>query len=347
MFFLLLLGLLLLLLTLIARGLAWADPAFMGQVENMAAQLGPLSAVRAGLWAGVALLVLITGQLISWAGFRRKHAALPEIAESRDSKNGAPEIVKIKRARRRPEESPASPEEKLAYAQLQYLKGKMDLRGDDVRLHIAPEQGLNAYTFGGSLLLGMGAKHLVCLHEGLLRKLSSMKVAAVIAHELGHVQNRDSGTQLFMSSLQSVLSVLFFLPLYLCYLVFHMLCSVLRYVPIIGILASVFQILAIAALYVVLWLERLFLLPASLFRLWVSRRAEDAADAIAEERVGPDAIRRALWRLHLDADGASPKLRPFPHFSTLQIMTSTHPPIKSRMKAIGKRATGRNRTPRA
>jgi heat shock protein HtpX len=55
------------------------------------------------------------------------------------------------------------------------------------RIYIIPSQGMNACAFGWGIF-GMSA---VAATEGLINKLSSEELSAVMSHELGHLSNKD------------------------------------------------------------------------------------------------------------------------------------------------------------
>ena len=69
------------------------------------------------------------------------------------------------------------------------------------RLAIAPIQQPNAFATGRS-----PADAVVCVTEGLLERLTPDELDGVIAHELAHVQNRDTLLMTVTATLAGALS---------------------------------------------------------------------------------------------------------------------------------------------
>jgi heat shock protein HtpX len=70
------------------------------------------------------------------------------------------------------------------------------------RLYLIPESAPNAFATGRS-----PEKGVVAVTEGLLRVLDRQEVAAVIAHELGHIKNRDTLIMAVAATLAGALSM--------------------------------------------------------------------------------------------------------------------------------------------
>ena len=97
------------------------------------------------------------------------------------------------------EVSPAqSPE---LYAMVQDLAARADLPMP--KLYIIPEDAPNAFATGRNPQNGV-----VAVTEGLLRVLDRREVAAVIAHELGHIKNRDTLIMAIAATFAGALSML-------------------------------------------------------------------------------------------------------------------------------------------
>ena len=97
------------------------------------------------------------------------------------------------------EVSPAqSPE---LYAMVQDLAARADLPMP--KLYIIPEDAPNAFATGRNPRNGV-----VAVTEGLLRVLDRREVAAVIAHELGHIKNRDTLIMAIAATFAGALSML-------------------------------------------------------------------------------------------------------------------------------------------
>jgi heat shock protein HtpX len=97
------------------------------------------------------------------------------------------------------EVSPAeSPE---LYAMVQNLAARAGLPMP--KLYIIPEEAPNAFATGRNPQNGV-----VAVTEGLLRVLDRREVAAVIAHELGHIKNRDTLIMAIAATFAGALSML-------------------------------------------------------------------------------------------------------------------------------------------
>ena len=69
------------------------------------------------------------------------------------------------------------------------------------RLYISPDPQPNAFA------AGRGPGHaVVCVNEGLLRLMSKEEAMAVVAHELGHVKNRDTLIMTVAASMAAVIA---------------------------------------------------------------------------------------------------------------------------------------------
>ena len=71
------------------------------------------------------------------------------------------------------------------------------------KVYLIPEQAPNAFATGRNPEHGV-----VAVTEGLLRVLESREVAAVIAHELGHIKNRDTLIMAIAATFAGALSML-------------------------------------------------------------------------------------------------------------------------------------------
>jgi heat shock protein HtpX len=97
------------------------------------------------------------------------------------------------------EVSPAqSPE---LHAMVQDLAARADLPMP--KLYIIPEDAPNAFATGRNPRNGV-----VAVTEGLLRVMDRREVAAVIAHELGHIKNRDTLIMAIAATFAGTLSML-------------------------------------------------------------------------------------------------------------------------------------------
>ena len=87
------------------------------------------------------------------------------------------------------------------YAEVQNLAARANLPMP--RVYLIPEDAPNAFATGRSPRHGM-----VAVTEGLLRVLDRQEVAAVIAHELGHIRNRDTLIMAIAATFAGALSML-------------------------------------------------------------------------------------------------------------------------------------------
>jgi heat shock protein HtpX len=87
------------------------------------------------------------------------------------------------------------------YAMVRDLAARADLPMP--RLYIIPEEAPNAFATGRNPRKGV-----VAVTEGLLRVLDRREVAAVIAHELGHIKNRDTLIMAIAATFAGALSML-------------------------------------------------------------------------------------------------------------------------------------------
>jgi heat shock protein HtpX len=71
------------------------------------------------------------------------------------------------------------------------------------KLYVIPEEAPNAFATGRN-----PSKGVVAVTEGLLRGLDRQEVAAVIAHELGHIKNRDTLIMAIAATFAGALSML-------------------------------------------------------------------------------------------------------------------------------------------
>jgi heat shock protein HtpX len=87
------------------------------------------------------------------------------------------------------------------YAMVHELAVRADLPMP--KLYIVPEEAPNAFATGRNPRNGV-----VAVTEGLLRVLDRREVAAVIAHELGHIKNRDTLIMAIAATFAGALSML-------------------------------------------------------------------------------------------------------------------------------------------
>ena len=235
----------------------------------------------------------------------------------------------------RRETEPASRPEALAYANMMAIRRKLDFPQDlRTDLFVEEEESLNAYTLG--MEAAAGGRHAIVLHSGLLERMSPANVAAIVAHEFGHVKNQDTATKLFMRLFRTLVSLPIFAPIYLLYTVARLLSMLFLLVPLLNLLALLFMFLGGLFIRLLRLLESLVMWPAGLYELFVSRHSEYKADAVAAGTVGPTAICHALRLLSDRMQGRS-KSPLFVLRDKLKMLNSTHPSSEDRIRAIQER----------
>lgn len=215
---------------------------------------------------------------------------------------------------------PVTPEQAPGlYAMVQRLCDRANLPVPGV--YIVPTQAANAFATGRN-----PKNAAVAVTEGIIKLLPEDELEAVIAHELSHVQNRDTLTQAVAATIAGAISGLAQFASY------SMLFGGSRNRngggnPI-GLLLTI--ILAPMA--------------ATVIQLAISRTREFSADARAAKLTGnPKALARALQRL--DATARQIPIEGNPAFEALLIMNSfsgqtmaslfsTHPPTEARIQAL-------------
>ena len=190
------------------------------------------------------------------------------------------------------------------------------------RIAIIPEDTPNAFA------TGRNPDHaVVACTEGLMRLMSRTELEGVLAHELGHVKNRD----ILIGSMASVLAqAIMFLSRMALYVTPRD--EEGRANPLAGILIAIFGPLA-----------------AILLQMAISRSREYMADAFAAEITGrPDQLASALERLeafnhripmhHVEPATAHMMIVNPLSGGGLMSLFSTHPPIQARIERLRRMA---------
>ena len=280
-----------------------------------------------GAWPILILfvLVLLFAEAISIAHCFYKTWKLPRIEKIGDR------YVKTQRGT----QTPASRAETLAFDNMQIIRRKLKLDNSlHTDLFVEEMDELNAYTLGMETIAG--GRHAICLSSSLLETLPSVRVAAVIAHEMGHVKNQDSAASIFMGVCASLVSGLVFAPLYLAYAAILILRLLLSVIPLLGFLATMILFLVTLLVGLLRAAEILLMWPAKLYRQYVSRLHEYRADAVAARCVGPKSICQVLFLLSR-CDPARHKKRLLNFTDKLKILHATHPSFKHRIEAVQNR----------
>jgi heat shock protein HtpX len=185
------------------------------------------------------------------------------------------------------------------------------------RLYIIPQDQPNAFA------TGRNPKHAaVAVTQGLLKLMPEEELRGVLAHELGHVRNRDILITSVASAIGGAIT-------YLGYMLFW-----------VGGDDNESPLGLIGSLALVI----LAPIAASIIQLAISRQREYSADATAAEFTGnPEGLASALERLEQGAQAipmqvnqaAEPLyiVKPFSGGGVARLF-STHPPIEERVKRL-------------
>jgi heat shock protein HtpX len=192
------------------------------------------------------------------------------------------------------------------------------------KIYVIPNDSPNAFA------TGRNPQHAsVAVTQGILNLLNDEELAGVLAHELGHVRNRDILTSSIAATLAGAITIL---------------AHTGRFAMIFGGFGGRDRDRdggGIAALFM------LILAPfaAMLIQLWVSRTREYEADATGAHMTGnPYALASALQKLDAYSKrlplGATPStahlfiVQPMVSGATFAEMFSTHPPIAKRIERL-------------
>jgi len=226
--------------------------------------------------------------------------------------------------------SGARPAEEAEYPQLHRMTERLAQRAGIPKpdLYIVPSQVPNAFA------TGRNPQHAaVAVTEGLLQMLNEQELEGVVAHELGHVKNRDILISTIAATIAGAIMVL---------------ASMARWGAIFGGMGgdrdrggNIFSLLAMAILAP---------LAAMMVQMAISRTREFKADATGAEMVGhPAGLASALRRLeqvnnrvppdHSPASAATAHMyivKPFA--GGMGKLFSTHPPMDERIERLMRRA---------
>jgi heat shock protein HtpX len=184
------------------------------------------------------------------------------------------------------------------------------------KMYVIPQEQPNAFA------TGRNPNHsAVAVTQGILKLLSEDELRGVLAHELGHVRNRDILTTSVASAIGGAITYIAYLALWFG-----------------GDDNSPLGVFASLALFL------LAPIAATIIQLAVSRQREYSADATGAEICGnPESLASALLRLEQGAQAipmqvnqaAEPLyiVRPFSGGGIASLF-STHPPIEERVRRL-------------
>ena len=217
-------------------------------------------------------------------------------------------------------ENPRTPEERWLVETVRRQAEASGIGMPEVAIYDAPD--LNAFA------TGMNRNNaLVAVSTGLLRNMSRDEVEAVLAHEVGHVANGDMVT---MALIQGVLNTfVFFISRVLGQIIDQ---AVFK--------RSADEGPGFGYYIIVMVLEIVFGILASIIAMWFSRQREFRADAAGAQLAGRHKMAAALERLMLNhgqtalpqqvqAFGISGGIA-----SGMKRLFMTHPPLEERIARL-------------
>jgi heat shock protein HtpX len=192
------------------------------------------------------------------------------------------------------------------------------------RVYIIPSDAPNAFATGRNPEHGA-----LAVTEGILRMLDTDELAGVLAHELGHIRNRDTLIMTVAATLAGAIT---------------MLAHMAQWGAIFGFGRRDDQDSGGGGVLGLLFMAILAPIAATLIQLAISRSREFFADSTGAAIAGaPSGLARALEKLHyasqrlpMDANPATAHLfivNPLSGGSLVNLF-STHPPIEERIRRL-------------
>jgi heat shock protein HtpX len=192
------------------------------------------------------------------------------------------------------------------------------------RVYIIPSDAPNAFATGRNPQHGA-----VAVTEGILRMLDTDELAGVLAHELGHIRNRDTLIMTVAATLAGAIT---------------MLAHMAQWGAIFGFGRRDDEDSGGGGMLGLLFMAILAPIAATLIQLAISRGREYFADSTGAAVAGsPSGLARALEKLHyasqrlpMDANPATAHLfivNPLTGGSLVNLF-STHPPIEERIRRL-------------
>jgi heat shock protein HtpX len=192
------------------------------------------------------------------------------------------------------------------------------------RVYIIPSDAPNAFATGRNPQHGA-----LAVTEGILRMLDTDELAGVLAHELGHIRNRDTLIMTVAATLAGAIT---------------MLAHMAQWGAIFGFGRRDDEDSGGGGMLGLLFMAILAPIAATLIQLAISRSREYFADSTGAGIAGaPSGLARALEKLHyasqrlpMDANPATAHLfivNPLSGGSLVNLF-STHPPIEERIRRL-------------
>jgi heat shock protein HtpX len=192
------------------------------------------------------------------------------------------------------------------------------------RVYIIPSEAPNAFATGRNPQHGA-----LAVTEGILRMLDTDELAGVLAHEIGHIRNRDTLIMTIAATLAGAIT---------------MLAHMAQWGAIFGFGRRDEEDSGGGGMLSLLFMAILAPIAATLIQLAISRSREYFADSTGAAIAGaPSGLARALEKLHyasqrlpMDANPATAHLfivNPLTGGSLMNLF-STHPPIEERIRRL-------------
>ncbi|WP_404399222.1 protease HtpX [Idiomarina seosinensis] len=220
-------------------------------------------------------------------------------------------------------EQPANQAEQWLLKTVQRQAQKADIPVPQVAIYPSPEA--NAFATGRSK-----KESLVAVSSGLMTAMSEDEVEAVLAHEISHIANGDMVT---LTLIQGVVNTF---VMFLARLIASAINNAARGNNQQGGGLGIFAYYGI-----VMVLEVVFGIFASIIVMWFSRQREFRADAGAATLVGPDKMISALQRLkraqESKLEGSMMAFGINGKHSGLSKLFMSHPPLDDRIQALTRR----------
>ncbi|WP_298705029.1 M48 family metalloprotease [uncultured Veillonella sp.] len=184
-------------------------------------------------------------------------------------------------------------------------------------LYVQDSHILNAFAYGHNRVIVM---------TGLLSFLNETELRGILAHELSHLVHHDTTYSLTYVAVQIAYS--FFIKIFICFNnILAAIYNVLRFIPIINLIALLFLFQIKILNYLILFLQSIVHYLFMFLKPFGSRRDEYRADAFAHKLGLGEALAAALSKLSpysYDAPGVFNQL------------LASHPPIHKRITRLQK-----------
>jgi heat shock protein HtpX len=212
--------------------------------------------------------------------------------------------------------NPSTPMERWLVQTVQQLSQKANIPMPEVAVFQSPS--INAFATGASK-----SKSLVAVSTGMLQQMSQEEQEAVLAHEIAHIANGDMVT---MALIQGVLNTF---VMFLARIIASAISNFLSRGESNGGLGG------LAYFGVVIVLEMVLGILASIIAMWYSRQREFRADAGSAKLVGAPKMIAALERLKQSSEPElDGQLVAFGINGKRSEMFASHPSLEKRISAL-------------